>query len=246
MKKTFTAELELQTRDCDLTSAWRPAAVLEAMQEVAGAHSEQLGVGRQALLNRNIVWVITRMEVEMDRYPRYGDRITVETWPMATRRWFFPRYFVYRDAHGAELGRAASLWVLLDLGTRQMMKPDEIAACLPDNRDLPAPLGLPSPVTEVSGTLTGGVCHPAYSDMDMNRHVNNARYVDWACNALGIGCLEENELARFAVNYDAEVRPGRELRTELRRLDRAFSFCGFDGESRLFDVGGELRPRQRG
>ncbi len=241
--KTFAEEITLLTRDCDLTGAWRPSAILEAMQEAAGAHAELLGVGRGALLNRNLAWVLTRLEVEMDRYPRHRDRITVETWPTPTRRWFFPRYFVCRGADGRELGRAASLWVLLDLSTRQMARPDPVAAFLPDNRDLPAPLGLPAPVTEVSGTLTEASLTALYSDLDANRHVNNARYADWACNALGADTMTAYEPARFSVSFNQEVRPGETFRTELRRLGEAFSFSGFEGDTRLFDVGGTLRPR---
>jgi len=76
----------------------------------------------------------------------------------------------------------------------------------------------------------------------MNGHVNNTRYIDWCCNALGINTLRQYELASFALNFNQEVRPGQELRTELRRQDSAFSFSGFEGDTRHFDVGGMLRP----
>ena len=36
---------------------------------------------------------------------------------MPVRRWFFPRYYVFRDEQGQELGRAGSLWALLNLST---------------------------------------------------------------------------------------------------------------------------------
>ena len=201
--KAYSETVTLQTRDCDLTGAWRPGALMEAMQEVATTHAELLGVGRHALKERNLAWVVSRLELEMDRYPVIGDQVTLETWPMAMRRWFFPRYFVCRDARGQEFGRAATLWVLLNLDTRRMAQSEDIAALMPDNRDLPAPLGLPAPVTDISGTLTEGTVVPDYTDLDTNCHVNNARYADWACNALGWERLGREELARLVISPSA-------------------------------------------
>ena len=241
--KSYREERVLKTRDCDLTTAWRPSAVLEAMQEAAEAHSCMIGAGWKTLRNLDLAWVITRLEVEMDSYPCVGERVSVETWNRPIRRWFFPRYFIIRDSRDREIGRAASLWVLLDLRTRQMARPDRIAVLMPDNADLPAPLGLPAPVTEVSGTLQVGSYTPQYTDMDANRHVNNCRYLDWACNALGLQTMADSELSRFQVSFNSEVRPGEALRTELKQLDDHFSFCGVEWEKRCIEVGGTLRRR---
>ena len=242
--KTYTEHFHLLTRDCDMNAAWRPGAILMAMQEVGGAHSERLGAGRNVLALKNLAWVLTRIEVEMDRYPTIGEDLSLETFPAPVRRWFFPRYFVIRDNEDKEIGRAASLWVLLDLTTRHMVQPALVAALMPDNRDLPAPLGLPGSVTEVSGVLEEATRLPLYSDLDANRHVNNTRYLDWVCDALGVDCMAENELARFTINYNMEILPGQEVRTQLRRLDRDFSYSGFVGDERHFDIGGTLRPRR--
>ncbi len=241
--KTYTETFRLLSRDCDLTASWRPGAILLAMQEAGGAHSELIGAGRNALALQNLAWVLTRIEVEMDRYPKAGESLALETFPAPVRRWFFPRYFIVRDERENEIGRAASLWVLLDLTTRRMVQPGSVAALMPDNSDLPAPLGLPGSVNEVSGTLEEGRFLPRYTDLDYNGHVNNTRYVDWACDALGIDTMSAYEPARFTVNYNMEILPGREVRTELRRLGPDFSFCGFVDGERHFDLGGHLRPR---
>lgn len=244
MLKTYKEEILLRTSQCDLMGQWRPSAILETMQELAGTHSELLGVGRNALIERQgVVWILSRVEVVMDRYPRIGERIAAETFPMPLKRWFFPRYFTFRDEHGEEIGRAGSLWALLDLSTRRMARPEGVASLLPDNSDLLAPLGLPATVSEVSGTLTAQERQAVYTDLDVNLHVNNTRYMDWCCNALGVETMTRQCLHRFAVNYDAEIRPGQLIRTELRRLGSDFSFCGFEGETRHFDVGGTLSDR---
>jgi acyl-ACP thioesterase len=195
------------------------------------------------LLQHQLIWVLTRLEVRMDRYPAGGETITVETYPMPNRRWFCPRSFIFRDADGRQIGCAGSLWVLIDVHTRRMSRPDVIAGLMPDNHDLTAPIGLPATVEEVSADADCAFRAPVYTDLDVNGHVNNTRYLDWCCNALGIETMHNNELAAFAINFNQELLPGQQARTELRRNDRHFSFCGFMDQTRCFDVGGTLRPR---
>ena len=84
---------------------------------------------------------------------------------------------------------------------------------------------------------------PRYTDIDINQHVNNTKYLDWCCNALGIEAMKEMCLCHIVLNYNAEVRPGQAVQAQLRRLGNDFSYCGFVDGTRHFDVGGTLRKR---
>ena len=97
MMKTYEEAFRLTTRDCDMNGTWRVSAILEAMQEAAGMHSMLLGCGRDDLLKNNMVWVLSRCELRMDRYPRIGEKVNVSTFPMPTRICFFPRYYIFTD-----------------------------------------------------------------------------------------------------------------------------------------------------
>ena len=108
MMKTYDETFTLLTRDCDLKGTWRLSSVLESMQEAAGAHSLLLGCGRDELLKKNIVWVLSRSELHMSRYPRIGEKITLHTFPMPNRICFFPRYYIFTDEHGEMVGKAGT------------------------------------------------------------------------------------------------------------------------------------------
>ena len=140
----------------------------------------------ETLVRKGIVWVLTRCEVRMDREAHLGETVSIETFPMPLRRWFFPRYFVFRDAAGAALGAASTLWVLFNLEKRCMVAPGDVAKAIPDNSDLTPPLGVPGPVPRLTGEAVRSVRAPVYSELDVNGHVNNARYADWLCDALGL------------------------------------------------------------
>lgn len=245
MIKVYSQIVHITAAQTDLNARMKPSAILEVMQEAAGAHAEIIGVGRDVLMAQNMVWVITRAEVRMDRYPVFGENIRVETFPQPNRRWFFPRCFTFYDEAGRKIGCAATLWVLLDIGSRKMCKPDSVLPLMPDNRDLVPPMGMPSTVYEPSATPVTDHYLPRYTDMDMNKHVNNTKYIDWCCDALDVDTMQNSELASFALNYHQEIRPGQQIRTELRLHDTTFSFSGFEGDVRHFDIGGTLRPVAR-
>jgi acyl-ACP thioesterase len=213
------------------------------MQEASGMHSHLLGCGRDVLIQQGFVWVLSRMEVQMNKYPGVGDMVSIETFPMSNRRWFFPRYFIFRNELGDKLGCASSLWVLLDLATRKMAPPDRIVPLIPDNSDLIAPMGLPSAIAEVEGEERHFTRTPVYSDLDVNNHVNNARYVDWLCDALGYDMLGRQTLHTICINYEAEVRPEQDMELKLKAQGNAFRLSGYHEDKRHFGISGVLMDR---
>ena len=242
MMKTYTETFTLLSRDCDVKGTWRLSAILEAMQESAGAHSLLLGCGREELLKRNIVWVLSRSELHMDRYPRAGEKITLHTFPMPNRICFFPRYYIFTDERGEMLGKAGTLWLLFDTETRKMLPPGDIARLIPDNRDLTVPMNLPATVGNLQGEEFVSGHMPVYTDLDVNGHVNNTRYADWLCNTLGIEMMTANEPESVIFNYNHEILPGQQV--TLRRIlhDRQYRLTGFVNDSIAFEIGGVLRP----
>lgn len=243
MYKTYQEEFVLRTCDCDFMGAWRPSAIMQTMQELSGTHSDLLGCGRNTLIQNNIVWVLSRCEIHMDKYPKMGDRITAETFPTANRRWFFPRYYFFRDEGGQVLGCAATLWALLDIASRRMLPPGEVAKVLPDNSDLPVPIGLPATVDMVEGEEKLSWRKPVYFDLDVNQHVNNTRYADWACDALGVEMMQKYCMETIIVNYDAEVRPDQEMTLHTAVSGLNYRVAGYHEEKLHFELGGKLKER---
>ena len=69
-----------------------------------------------------------------------------------------------------------------------------------------------------------------YSDTDMNGHVNNTRYADFACDAVGMECLSQDRyLAEMQIGYLAECRPGEVLTIQTSGLGDSRFVRGVDG-----------------
>ena len=241
--KTYRESQLIRTCDCDMMGTWRPSAILTAMQETAGMHSHMIGCGRDDLIKNRIVWVLSRCEVRMDRYPRIGETVTTETLAKPNRRWFFPRYYTFFDGEGRQIGCASTLWVLLNIDDRKMVPPGDVAATIPDTADITPPMGMPGSVEEVTGSEQTMLRTPQYFDLDINGHVNNTRYADWACDALGVEVMQGHVLSTMRIVYDAEIRPEQEIQLRAAFDGRHYRVAGYHGDKMHFELGGELRKR---
>jgi len=73
-----------------------------------------------------LIFVMTRMQVQMDHYPRWGDMVQLETWFQEAGKIGAQRDWVITDRiTGRHLGRATSTWVMININTRRLSKMPE-------------------------------------------------------------------------------------------------------------------------
>ncbi len=176
----FVYETTLDMCSVDFTGSWQPGAVFRTMQEASDGHCHLLHVTFEEVRSLGLAWVATRGHLQMDRYPTFGQKVTVNTWPGKTRHMFFPRYYTFA-VDGEVIGRAAMVYVLIDLETRKIALPARLGSALPEY-DIPAPLPFPGNLRAIDAPARTTAYSPLYTDLDMNGHVNNTRYVDWFMN----------------------------------------------------------------
>jgi acyl-ACP thioesterase len=217
------------------------------LQETATNQIERQGVGVEVLRSRNEAWVLSRLVLEMDRYPGWGEEVRVRTWPRGIERLFAHRDFLVAAADGAILGRATSYWLLVDLKTRRPKRPGEVFEhmptapdhkALPDHPDKILPLKNPEPVRTVRA---------GYSRLDLNNHVNNAHYIEWIMDAFPIARHEACEAARLQINFQAETKGGESITLYREALAESrtgtFGLEGWkeDGKTLAFQARGAWR-----
>jgi acyl-ACP thioesterase len=180
-------------------------------QEIAISHAEELGVGRDALAKTGQAWVLSRISVFMEKRPRYGDTVTVESWPRGSEKLFALRDYAIRDAAGAALVRGRGNWLILDIEKRRPLRAKEVMDKLPRNEGVNA-LSAAAPALGTGGNWENlekkGQRRAGYSDIDYYGHVNNARYIQWVQDILDPEMLDQAEQMRLDVNYISEVLPG--------------------------------------
>jgi len=239
MDTVLTKTLALQSRDCDFIGRWKPAEIFTAMQELAADHSDILGAGYSRLRKMNLAFALTRSELHMDRYPRIGEKVICHTWAAPVMKWMFPRYFIFESESGEQLGYAGTIWVLMDLTERKMVAPAALGMTIATSGRKP-PLRMPGKADSVEEKSVGHAYLPGYSELDVNGHVNNTRYVSWMCDFLGVPVLENHSIKTLVVNYSHEILPGQPVELRAEQKEHVFRMSGdYEGVNR-FVLSGEL------
>ncbi|XVF34771.1 hypothetical protein REPUB_Repub18cG0087500 [Reevesia pubescens] len=191
--------------------------LMNHLQETAINHCRSAGLlgegfgSTPEMCKKNLIWVVTRMQVVVDRYPTWGDVVQVDTWVSASGKNGMRRDWLVSDSKTGEiLTRASSLWVMMNKLTRRLSKiPEEVRGEIEpyfmnsdpvvaeDSRKL---VKLDDSTAEyVRKGLT-----PRWSDLDVNQHVNNVKYIGWILESAPQPILETHELSSMTLEYRRE------------------------------------------
>ena len=203
----------IPVRSSDLTphgTASVPALCVY-LQEAAGHHADDLDVSMRRLQEENQAWVLSHLYVELDRLPEMDETVTIETWPSGLEGLYATREFVLL-VDDNEIGRATSRWFVIDTERRRPVRPPR---SLYDLETPDRPLPLPHDFDDLSEP--DRVEHEAswrarYHDLDLNRHVNSVRYLDWALGTLPDDLLDAHQCTGVALQFRSEATLGTPVR----------------------------------
>ena len=212
MSRIYEMDYRVDSRDVDLFNQCRPSAVLGFLQEAATQAAIDLGVaGPQIKEKYNCLWMVTRNWVELDVPLRWNDLIHVKTWHRgASGASSYRDFDLSRD--GKPIGQGASIWVMVDVDERRLFRMKNLTEFQgTDGGELNKSIKLRRPaMPEAFDARTRRVL--GYSDTDINGHVNNARYADFACDSLHLERLGRGKFVRsFQIGYVSECQAGEAI-----------------------------------
>ncbi|GMQ06696.1 hypothetical protein ACSBR2_038630 [Camellia fascicularis] len=191
--------------------------LMNHLQETALNHVKSAGLlgdgfgSTPEMCKKNLIWVVTKMQVLVDRYPTWGDVVQVDTWVAASGKNGMRRDWLVRDCRtGDILTRASSVWVMMNKETRRLSKiPNEVRGEIgtffvdsppvvdEDSRKLPK-------LDESTADYIRNGLTPRWSDLDVNQHVNNVKYIGWILESAPLPILESHELCGMTLEYRRE------------------------------------------
>ena len=200
-------DYRLRWMDFDQYGRIQPTPVLDIFQDVATIQAENMGIGRDDMLKEGVFWAIIRSKFEIVRAPSHYQVVSVRTWPHSPTRFSFMRDFSMRDEAGELLIKATSEWVLMDVETRKFASVKDHYHGLDDFDEARSFERKPRKIPDFEeGNRPVRTIVPSYSDIDVNGHVNNAVYANYAVDALNPGAA--GMMKTFQIDYRYEVLPG--------------------------------------
>ena len=206
----WSEDYPVATCDADYHGGMFIHQLCRLFQEAAHRHADHLGVGYQFLTANQMAWVLLSLRIEVKRYPRWDETITVQTWPSNRDRLYYYRDFRILDGAAESIVRAVTKWLVTDVERRIPQKTENIVEFrfnlqptqFPEWVDKIVPWGLLEPF---SGFRVD------YTDLDLNLHLNNTRYIERVMAAYPREFLDHMTLRELDVNFLAEAQYGDEV-----------------------------------
>ena len=166
-------------------------------QDCSTFQSEELGVGCEYMEEHQKAWVLSFWQIVIERRPKLGEEVTVETFATGFDGLYGTRNFVMTDAKGSKIAYAYSIWVFMDLkkGRPVRPQPQEIAGY---GTEEPLPMEYAGRKIPLPKERKQGEPFPVRRhQIDTNHHVNNSQYVQMALEFLP----DDLQIAQLRVEY---------------------------------------------
>lgn len=234
-RKNFT----IPYYDCDMSGGVRPISLLKYLGEASSIHSDTLGMGADRCIEMNYAWILNRWRVRFDSYPKAQEEISIETWPSHFYKFYANRDFDIYDFNKNKIGKASSLWVLIDIKRgRPIRITDEIydKSHIVDEKSFDDF----SALDENMAMDKEMQFRVRKTDIDYNQHVNNVKYLDWMLEVIPREVEEGYLLREFEIFYKKEVKFGEMIISKIRNHEKREDIIEFN--HKIVDVEkGELR-----
>jgi len=236
LEESWVDQYPIHSYEVDHHSRLTLVSATNYFQESDWRNAEALGLGFKELASKNRFWILSRLYIEMYSYPLWGETIQLETWPKGMESLFALRDFRIKSADGnVLLGAGATAWLIIDGTTHRLQRIEQVCTdmpCYPQNavehklEKIVSPTIMTAQVRIIAG----------YADIDVNNHVNNVSYLNWALNYLplksenlNVRSAELNFLSEARLHSPIEIFYGNENEQtyicSLRNPDNGKEYC---------------------
>ena len=206
----------------------KPSAVQHVIQKIAEQHADQLGIGFEAMMKQNLIWVLTKLRYQVVSPLMPDTDYRLITYPKQKKSMLFFRDFYIYDADDALYLKATTQWCLMDYNTRHIVRSSTnfegeliTTDAFPDGfrRFVPGEL---TPVGEYAITE---------ADLDYNNHTNNCRYGDMIQHVLPNAIGND-----FSITFAHESRLGDTVKLYTSPHSDGTVVCGKLDDTLIFSA----------
>ena len=216
---SLSQDIHISIEHVDFKKELKLSSLLTLFQEIASTHVEKLGYPAKLTLGKGLIWVIARQRIEIDNLPKYEDDITLTTYPRNMKHMFYPRD--YEIKKGSETCiNCSSIWGLMNIEDRKLSIPSNSGVIIDaDGEAINLPLLRPIEGLENKARIIAN-----YSNVDMNGHLNNTKYLDIVMDLIPIEYLKNHSPKIVDISYKKEIKLGEEIEIEYGMIENRYHF----------------------
>ena len=207
-KSIFPLQWEIDFTQCASNGKLKYTDMSHLLQLTASAHSDSAGMSFAEMGQNNQSWVLSRMHIEVDEMPKWGDKVTVTTWIEYLDNGRSIRDFEMHLGDKKLLG-ASSLWAVLDTqlrrGAKELLINSDFVTRYPEKKPTVKDNYRINYAVETEMVEERTV---RLSDLDIVKHVNNVKYVEWCLDVFDIDLIFKEQIKSISANYLRELSLG--------------------------------------
>ncbi|NHJ38742.1 MAG: hypothetical protein FK731_01825 [Asgard group archaeon] len=204
MKEIY--EIQIKPRALEITNSEEVkfTSIVDYLQQIAYEHAFNLGLSFQQTFKQNLTWYLLRYYIVMKNYPKLNDLLTVRSWVARSDTKYTLREFQILNQSGELLCLATTSWLLFNFRKRQQVDHKKHFSYVPvrDERAIVynyPKLALPKKVDSKAEFKV------RLSDLDLNNHVNNRIYIDWALESMPIKYLKNYQINEIEISFKGQA-----------------------------------------
>lgn len=215
--RIYETKHEILDDEIDVTGKLTLPKILSLSIGVSTKQSLAYGVGPEYTHAVGLGWVVLQHVITINRRPESGETMTISTHGKEFNPFLAKRDYTFVDEQGYKIIQVDSLYTMMDMKKRKMARipTDLVDVFDPDRvKRVPHP-DKPDRIAEDEAITCEQAYQVRYSDIDSNQHVNNARYLDWAQDPLGMDFLRTHEPKEVNIKFEHEVRWGEMIDVKI-------------------------------
>ncbi len=203
----YITKTRIDLEDVGYSNKVNNKAIIKILENAGGRHSESLKLGLNDMEIVGFSWILLGWKVKIIKRPIYNEEVTVKTWGRDSNKIFTYRDYEIYNENGELCTIATSKWAIVDINTGKLreLTPDIIEKYQCEDEKVfekDYTLKLKEPETVISMQT-----HKAQRrDIDINKHIHNLYYLDYAYEALPEEIYEEPECNNIEIMYKKQIR----------------------------------------
>ena len=203
---TYKENYKIKSTDCGSNILLKPSSLLMIVQDLATLGAEYIGAGTDKVTGKGYIWVVTKMEVEIIKTPKYLEDVKLITYPNKMIHFIFPRTILIHNTNDDLMVKVSSMWCILNYENRKLVMPSDINLITPgdETMDKINPINVKETTLVEERTVRN-------TDLDVNMHLNNIKYLDYITDTFDLDFINNNEIKRINLVFHEEVKAGETL-----------------------------------
>ena len=210
-KYIWEEKFKIRSYEVDMNSKATLQTICYYIQESTRSHARSSDFGYEDMIDKNLLWVLSRLKIKILSYPKWDEIIYIQTWTKGTEKLFAFRDFNILNAQKDIIGSIGSSWLLLDLNSH---RPQRLTQFSNHYTIIPGKHAVESNAEKLP-SLENPEINPVfsvrYSDLDQNKHVNNVKYIEWILDSYTIEHRRLYDIVTFEINFLGEAVAGDDI-----------------------------------